>query len=162
MMIERLKKKDIKEAAKVYYKGLQMETPKGRTTFDKVVKHIKEVCLFVYKEKGKIKGLVSFTFEEKDKIKMDFICALELRKGIGKKLMKKLVEFAIKHKVRFIYSNVSSQDKRVIKFYESLGFKKYGRYFANKNFILYKIKAKPEWVNLRIHTFKNIKPLKYR
>ncbi len=149
-MIERLKKKDIKEAAKVYYKGLQMETPKGRATFDKIIKHLQEVSLFVYKEKGKIKGLVSFTFKEKDKIKMDFICTFELRKGIGKKLMKKLAEFAIRHKVEFIYSNVSSQDKRVIKFYESLGFKKYGRYFVNKNFMLYRIKAKPEWINLKI------------
>lgn len=123
-----------------------METPKGRATFDKVIKHLEEVSLFVYKEKRKIKGLISFTFKEKGKIKIDFICTLRLRKGIGKKLMKKLAEFAIKHNVKFIYSNVSSQDKRVIKFYESLGFKKYGKYFANKNFMLYRIKAKPEWI----------------
>lgn len=145
-MIERLKNKDIKEAAKVYCKGMQMETPKGRATFDKVIKHLEEVSLFVYKEKGKIKGLVSFTFKGKDKIKMDFICTLKLRKGIGRGLMKKLAGFAIKHKVEFIYSNVSSQDKRVIKFYESLGFKNYGRYFVNKSFMLYRVKAKPEWI----------------
>ena len=145
-MIERLKSKDIREAAKVYNKGLRMEIPKGFSTLNKTIKHLKEVETFVYKKNNKIKGLISFIFKNKNKIKIDFICALEQRKGIGTALMKRLTKFSIRKKIKFIYSNVSSQDKRTIKFYESCGFKRYGKYFADKNFMLFRIKAKPEWI----------------
>ncbi len=145
-MIEKLKQKDVKEAAKVYNKGLQMEIPKGYATLDETIKHLKEVRTFVYKENQKIKGLISFKQKEKNKIKVDFICALVLRKGIAKRLMKKLADFSIKEKVLFIYSNVSSKDKRVMNFYENCGFKIYGKYFSGKTFMLYRIKAKPEWI----------------
>ncbi len=145
-MIEKLKQKDVKEAAKVYNKGLQMEIPKGYATLDETIKHLKEVRTFVYKENKKIKGLISFKPKDKNKIKLDFICALVLRKGIGKKLMIKLADFSIKEKIEFIYSNVSSKDKRVMNFYENCGFKIYRRYFSGKNFMLYRIKAKPGWI----------------
>lgn len=145
-MIEKLKQKDVKEAAKVYNKGLQMEIPKGYATLDETIKHLKEVRTFVYKENQKIKGLISFKQKEKNKIKIDFIYALILRKGIGKKLMKKLADFSIKNKIELVYSNVSSKDKRVMNFYENCGFKIYGKYFSGKNFMLYRLKAKPEWI----------------
>ena len=38
-MIEKLKLKDVREAAKVYNKGLQMEIPKGYATLDETIKH---------------------------------------------------------------------------------------------------------------------------
>ncbi len=145
-MIEKLKQKDIIEAAKVYNKGLQMEIPKGYATLNETIKHLKEVRTFVYKENQKIKGLISFKEKSKGKIQMDFICVLVLRKGIGKKLMKKLADFAVKEKINFIYSNVSSKDKRVMNFYENCGFKIYGKYFSGKTFMLYRIKAKPNWI----------------
>ncbi|MFH1917623.1 MAG: GNAT family N-acetyltransferase [Nanoarchaeota archaeon] len=145
-MIEKLKQKDVREAAIVYNKGLQMEIPKGYSTLDETIKHLKEVRTFVYKENQKIKGLISFKEKSKDKIRIDFICALVLRKGIGKKLMKKLADFSIKENTDFIYSNVSSKDKKVMNFYENCGFKIYGRYFSGKTFMLYRIKAKPKWI----------------
>ncbi len=60
--------------------------------------------------------------------------------------MIKLADFSIKEKIEFIYSNVSSKDKRVMNFYKNCGFKIYGRYFSGKTFVLYRIKAKPEWI----------------
>lgn len=145
-MIEKLKKKDIVEAAKVYNKGLRMEIPKGHNTLNYTKKYLKEIYCFVYKENNKILGLVSFKFKTKDKIQMDFICAIKLRKGIGKKLIIKLKEFAVNNKVKMIYSNVSSKDKRVLEFYKNCGFKTYSKYYANKSFMLYRIKSKPEWI----------------
>ena len=56
------------------------------------------------------------------------------------------MDFATKEKIDFIYSTVSSKDKRVMKFYENCGFKTYGKYFLGKTFMLYRIKAKPEWI----------------
>lgn len=141
--IEKLKLKDLKEAAKVYYKGLQMEIPKGRQSLDNVINLLGKIHTFVYKENGKIRGLVTFELRG-NKIRMNFICAMVLRRGIGEKLMKKLVDFAMKNKVRFIYSSVSSKDKRVMIFYDKLGFKRYSSYSASRNFIIYRIKARPE------------------
>ena len=145
-MIEKLKQKDVKEVAKIYNKGLQMEIPRGYATLDETINHLRKVRTFVYKENQKIKGLISFKKKSKNKIQIDFICALVLRKGIGKELMIKLADFSIKEKIEFIYSNVSSKDKRVMNFYKNCGFKIYGRYFSGKTFVLYRIKAKPEWI----------------
>jgi len=89
--IEKLKLNDLEETAKVYNKGLQMEMPKGYHTLNETLKHLKEVYTFVYKENQKIKGLISFELKKKNKIKIDFICTLNLRKGIGKNLMNKLL-----------------------------------------------------------------------
>ena len=67
-MIEKLKQKDLKEAAIVYNKGLQMEIPKGYATLNETIKHLKEVHTFVYKEDKKIKGLISFKEKSRNKI----------------------------------------------------------------------------------------------
>lgn len=146
-MIEKLKKKDIVEAAKVFNKGLSMEIPKGYATLDETTALLNKIHTFVHKTNSKIDGLLSFEYKNKDKIKIKFICALNLRKGIGKKLIKKLVNFALRKRIKFIYSNVSTKDKRVMKFYESCGFKKYGQYYARKDFLLHRVKAKPEKIN---------------
>jgi N-acetylglutamate synthase-like GNAT family acetyltransferase len=147
MVIEKLKLKDIKEAAIVYNKGLQMEIPKGpKYKLKHLIKVISKPKIFVFKEKDKIKVFVSFKMKNKENVKMDFICVTKLRRGIGKKLMKKLAEYSLKNKIRYIYSNVSSKDKRVMGFYEKMGFEKYQKYYANKDFMLYRIKAKPEWI----------------
>ena len=140
-MIKKLNKKDIKKAALVYQKGLSLEIPKGNMQLKECIERLKNIECFIYKNK-KIEGLISFELI-KSVIRLDFICSLKLRKGIGKKLMKKLADYALRKKIKFIYSNVSSKDKIALKFYKYCGFKKYGKYFANKNFLLYKIKASP-------------------
>ena len=140
-MIEKLKKKDIRKAAIVYNKGLRMEIPRGKSTLKRTTTILskEEECL-VYKEGDKIIGLV--TFEKKGKnIKIRFICTLKLRKGIGKKLMICLARIAIKREIKYLFSNVSTKDKRVIKFYDYCGFKKYDSYEAERGFILNKIKV---------------------
>ncbi len=146
-MIEKLKNKDLKKAAKVYNKGLKMEIPPGSSTIQETIDHLKKELTFVYKENNKIEGLVTFNLKNKE-IRMRFICAMKLRKGIGKKLMKKLVDFSTKNKVKMIYSNVSLKDKRVLEFYNFLGFKKYQSYYSNRNFKLYRIKAKPKEIKI--------------
>lgn len=137
-MIEKLKRKDIEETAKVYIKGLSMEKPKGYSTLKETINNLKKLNCFVHKSKKKIDGLITFK-KRKDNITIDFICSLKLRKGIGRKLMNKLIRYSIDNKVNIIYSNVSNKDKRVLKFYDSLGFKKYGKFHRNK-LLLYKIK----------------------
>ena len=145
-MIEKLKKEDINEAAKVYQKGLQMEIPKGYSSFEETIKKLKERKVFIYKENNKIKGLISFSPKPQGKIRIDFICVINLRKGIGKKLMKKLADFAIKNNINLIYTNMSFKDKRAMNFYKSCGFRKFGKYKSYQNLTLYRIKAKPELI----------------
>lgn len=141
-MIEKLNINDIKEASEVYNKGLQMEVPKGYSTLKNTIKKLKKLQTFVYKENKKIKGLISFKID-KNNIYLSFICALPLRKGIGKKLMKKVAEFAIENNTKNIFSSVSYQDKKAMKFYEKLGFEKYDKK-TDKDFTLFLIKVKPE------------------
>lgn len=142
-MIKKLKIKDMKETARIYNKGLQMEIPKGYATLEETIKELKKINCFVHKSKNKIDGLITFK-KRKDGIVIDFICSLKLRKGIGKELINKLIVYSINNKINNIYSNVSNKDKRVLKFYDSLGFKKYGEYYENKNLLLYKIKLNLE------------------
>ena len=142
-MIEKLKKKDIKETAKVYRKGLEMQIPKSDYPLEEIIKNLEKFQVYVYKDKQKIKGLLSFKVQD-NKIKIDFICSLKLRKGIGKKLIQRLAEFSVKNKIKTIYSNVSSKDKRVINFYKNCGFEIYGKPHINNKLKLYKIKSTPE------------------
>lgn len=143
--IEKLKRKDIAQAAKVYNKGLSMEIPPGKATLEETKITLRKVKCFVYKEKRKIQGLITFT-KTGNSIIVEFICSLKLRKGIGRNLMIKMANSALKENVKTVYSNVSSKDKRVINFYDSCGFKKYGQYESKirKGFILNKIKATPK------------------
>ena len=145
-MIEKLKRKDIQKAAKVYNKGLQMEIPPGFSTLDETLKKLETRHVFVYKDDGKINGLISFTLKSNDKIKIDFICAMKPRKGIGKKLMNKLVDFSIKNKIELIFTSASSIDKRALNFYESCGFEKFGKYRSYQNLVLYRIKTTPKLI----------------
>lgn len=142
-MIQKLKKEDIEEAARVYNKGLSMQIPEGYARLDETVKLLKRIECIVHKTNNRIDGLVSFE-KKKDKIYMKFICALKFKEGIGKKLIKKLADHASKSQVKLIYSVVSTKDKRAMKFYEHCGFKKYGQYYQRKNFLLNRIKAKPK------------------
>ncbi len=143
-MIEKLKKENVVKAAKIYYCGLSMQVPKGYWALREIINHLNKINVFVYKDAKKILGLVSFKIKHENEIYIDFICAVESGKGIGKKLMRYLAYFAYKNKVKYILSHVSTKDKKVMKFYESCGFKKYAQYYARKDFLLYRIKAKPK------------------
>ena len=145
-MIEKLNKKDIGEAAKFYNQGLLTQIPKWKSTLKNNLKKLNETNVFVYKEKNKIKGIVVFEIFENKKLKLDFIYASEMRKGIGRKVIEKVVKLTLKNKVKEIFSEVSHKDKRVMKFYENCGFKKYGEHKVDKRFTLILVKTKPESV----------------
>jgi RimJ/RimL family protein N-acetyltransferase len=142
-MIEELRKKDIDEAVKVWKKGLTMEIPEGTETNREIRSRLKEFRTFVYKEKDKIIGLLSFTFEEDGSIDIVFICTMVLRKKIGTKLISKLAKFALKNKIHAIYSNVSPEDERAMSFYKRCGFRRFGKPYIDAGVLLYKIRAKP-------------------
>ena len=137
-MIEKLKKKDIEKAAKIYNKCSLMQNPPKKSSLEETIKKLSADRCLVYKENNKILGLIRYKKDKKIEIK--FICSLRKRQGIGKKLIYKLVKM---FKNKTINTTVSSRDKRALAFYNSLGFKKYGQYKSKtrKNFILYKIKA---------------------
>jgi hypothetical protein len=142
-MIEKLNKRDLEEAAKIYIKGLSMEKPKGYATLKETISDLKKLNCFIHKTENKIDGLITFNIENKEII-ICFICAIKIRKGIGKKLMKRLAVYSLKNKIETIKCIVSSRDKRALGFYQSLGFKKYDKYFKRKNFLLYKIQINPK------------------
>ena len=147
-MIEKLKNKDIKESAQVFVKGLSMQKPKplSKPNVNERMDILKsEGTCFIYKYKRKIIGLAYFNVK-KANIKIRFICSLKKRKGIGSSLIKEVTLFAVKNKISLIYSTVSSEDERVIRFYDFCGFKRYNIYKASGNFTLYRIKAKPETI----------------
>lgn len=141
-MIENLQKTDIPEAVKVYIEGLRMQIPPGDASSEKISKKLEsEVITFVYKENENILGLVSFKTLDKNSIKLDFICAIESGRGIGKSLMKELANYANGNNIKFIYSRASSRDIRTIKFYESCGFEVYGQEKSEESgLVLYKVK----------------------
>src|SRR5271154_6587353 len=95
-MIERLQKEDLREAARVYKRGLELEIPIGNAKLEKVLKDLRGFTTFVYKQENRIKGLVTFTFKTEFTIDMIFICSMVFRKRIGTKLMKRLAEYATK------------------------------------------------------------------
>ena len=100
----------------------------------------------MYKEDKKIIGILSFAHKKGNKIRIEFIYSNKLRKGIGKKLIKKLANYALKNRIGFIYTSVSSNDERAINFYRNCGFKFNGKYHSYRNMILYRIKAMPKLI----------------
>ncbi len=64
--------------------------------------------------------------------------------------MNKLADFSLKNNVQWIYTTMSSKDKRAIGFYKKCGFKKIGKYPSYQNLILYRIRAKPDWIKRNI------------
>ena len=116
-----------------------MENPKGYATLKETANNLKKLGCFIHKSNNKIDGLITFR-KRGNNIILDFICSLKLRKGIGSKLINKLTAYSLSKKINSIYSNVSGKDKRVIKFYHSLGFKKYGEKRSKRGLLLYKIK----------------------
>lgn len=71
---------------------------------------------------------------------MKFIGVLTPGRGIGKKLMDHLIEFAKTNNIQKIISTVSTKDKRAMGFYNSFNFKKFDEDNINSNFIINKIK----------------------
>lgn len=145
-MIERLRKRDLNEAARVFFEGMLLEKPPGRGTLSSIETHLRECIVFVDKEKGRIVGLISGREIAKG-LRITFICALRQRCGIGSALMRRIAQYCVRKRIRFVYSNVSLQDERALRFYEKCGFKVYGRYsvdyISSKDLTLLRIKAEP-------------------
>jgi len=135
-MIEQLRSEDLKEAAEIYSKTIEMENPPGYLSIEEAIQQLqknfvhKRYHVFVSKddETKRINGILIFRMFDK-KIKIFFIGTYPTGKGIGTNLMKKLSEFAISHSVSEIISNVSAFDERAMNFYfEKCGFRKIKEY----------------------------------
>jgi len=140
--IEFLKSEEIDEAARVYVKGISMEIPPGRATLGSTRIILKKLYCFVHKADARIDGVVTFRHRD-ESIDINFICALALRRGVGKALMERVADFGLDKNVDYIYSTVSSEDERVMKFYDYCGFKKYDEYFEKEGLLLHAVKAAP-------------------
>lgn len=140
--IESLKSEEVDEAARVYVKGISMEIPPGSATMEGTRVILKKMYCFVHKTGGCIDGVVTFRHRD-ESIDINFICALTLRRGIGKALMERVAAFGLDKNVDYIYSTVSSEDERVMKFYDYCGFKKYDEYFEKEVLLLHAVKATP-------------------
>jgi L-amino acid N-acyltransferase YncA len=138
-MIEKLKESDLNEIVKIYIQGVQEQIPPGDIPIEKAQERFQKFQTFVYKEEDKILGLVLFDTLEKE-VELLFIYAVEPRKGIGRKLMDELINYAVENKRESIISTVSTIDDRVMKFYESCGFEKYGEYAFEDGFVVNEIR----------------------
>ena len=113
---------DIDEAARVFQQGLHREVPRGHEPLPLIRSNLRKYVCFVFKENGKIEGLVWFK-QMRNHITLEFICSRKLRRGIGYKLMLSVVKYAAQRKISRIWSGVSLRDKRASEFYHSLGFR---------------------------------------
>ena len=138
-MIEKLRKRDLEKAIIVSPKGLSLETPPGNMNNKIISRELKKTICYVHKTKGNLDGLTNFKINKNGNITLMFICAIRPRQGIGTELMHEVAKFALKKKIKWIYSGVSSKDKRATKFYYSLKFKPYSK----TGQFGYYIKAKP-------------------
>ena len=144
--IEKLQKKDIDEAAKVWDEGARMEKPPGEYRIRTIKKFLSKIPCFVHKSNGKIDGLIQFFKERygflwrKQAVRMHFICALQPRKGIGKQLIKTLINYAESENINTIFSGVSTIDSRAMAFYmTSLQFEKIGENHTKGGSIIFEI-----------------------
>jgi len=148
-MIERLKKKDIPEAISLYQKLAKEQIPSMDMDHECVSEKLFVNVCYVYKnEKGEIAGLVAFNCDPNYHLaELEFIGSSEKKKGIATNLIRKVAENINKSEVYEIYAEVSSKDKRAMKFYKSLGFKKHDKESddteSNDEFELYTVKATP-------------------
>jgi len=123
-MIEELKSQDLKEAAEIYSKTIQLENPPGTISIENAIQQLqknfvhRKYHVFVSKDEktNKMNGILIFRMFDK-KIKIFFIGAFPAEKGTGSNLMKKLAEFASQHKIDIILSNVSAYDEMAKNFY---------------------------------------------
>ena len=72
--------------------------------------------------------------EEKNQLQAIYILPEYQRKGIGKQLWKEALDFFDKEKDTFV--EVAEYNSSAIKFYESLGFKDYGKRIRNEHYEL--------------------------
>lgn len=130
---------DIKQVAKLYIEGAKKQDPPSTFKFDYIINLLRHTKCLVHKTKNKIDGILVFELKRLifKKIEMTFIYAKTPRKGIGAKLVIALADYAIYNRRKKIYSAVSVDDKTAYSFYDSLGFKKYGKPFYRKK--VYKI-----------------------
>lgn len=125
-IVQRLQSAEIDEAAGVFKIGLRLQMPSEKGDLEKIKKTLQKRGCNVYKDKGRIKGLVYFEKFRND-IRVRFICAIALRQGIGSALMLDLAKHAKREGIRWIRTAVFIGDKRDRNFYDALGFVPYRR-----------------------------------
>lgn len=145
-MIEELQPRDIKQAVDVYIQGLAKQNPPEESVPpEQAEEKLRRKSCLVYKTDGTIEGLLLFSSSDRS-VTIDFICSLKHREGVGSELIRYLAEHRGKADIKYIYSTVSTWDKRAMVFYKHCGFKKYGERLEDHNgqdFLLDKIRATP-------------------
>lgn len=124
-MIEELKPEHFVEASQVYLEGLRNELPPGNSDVKSLIEKLKNVKGYVYLKDSKVVGIITYTFRDSD-IVLDFIASILPRQGIGRDLMKKLIEFGKENNLKNITARESTEDAKAMGFYKALGFEKYG------------------------------------
>lgn len=114
--------REFEEAVAVFQQGLMMENPPGPAPREIVEGNLKEYKTLVHKnENENINGLLTFE-ENKNEVSMFFLCAIEPRRGIGTRLLRKLSKYCLRNNKKTIYSTVSAIDEGAKKFYYRSGF----------------------------------------
>ncbi|MFQ5892129.1 MAG: hypothetical protein ACE5HW_04985 [Candidatus Methanofastidiosia archaeon] len=147
--ISELKSDEIKEAARVFLKGLKMENPPGISGREKEIlkllrKDLKErikkpeSTSLVFKREG-IEGLI--LAHRESCIVIDFIVSLNPGEGVGTRLIQKLTEHLPPSAL--IKTEISELDERVKYFYlKKLEFEVLGRKRLKKDFNLLRLQKR--------------------
>ena len=139
-------KAEFDETASVFSKGLMMEVPPGPAPKEVIYANLMKYKTMIHKNADeKINGLL--TFEENEvAVSLFFLCALEQRKGIGRKLIMELAKYCTDSKRKIIYSNVSSIDEGAKEFYNRTGFVKTEDITSWNGLVLHTLIADPSEV----------------
>ncbi len=140
--LEKLKPSDMEEAVTLFQNGLAMEIPQGKMEKNVIAEELSKTTCLVHRSNKGIDGLANFRHNRSNSITILFICTSKPGNGIGTTLMHKIASMAIAQKAPWIYSGVSSRDKRAMRFYHSLGFRPYRK---TRRFGYY-IKTRPKQI----------------
>jgi len=119
--------------------------PWGSTFYKKEIEKDSSLCL-VAKEKGRVVGflLAWLSCGEADILRIAVLPPFR-NQGIGKSLLKNLLNFLKERNIKRVYLEVNERNRAAIKLYESFGFKKVGfrkNYYGKDNAIIYSLEIK--------------------
>lgn len=126
-MIRQLKKEEIKKIAEYYEKemfkefGKIGEKPISKEEYEKRLKKSFNKDFMFVLEDDQIKGFIWFS-KHKDEINLEEIFTIEKSKGCGWELIRFLIDFAKKEKIKRINLDVHFKNQRAISFFKKFYF----------------------------------------
>lgn len=137
MIIRKAKLTDYEEILFLYngFVGKDRYSKKNNDSFKKVL-HSKSNFIYIAEDKGKIIGFITFSIRlvvryPKPIAELDelYVCLDYRQKGIGKKLMGKVIAKAKQKNCYRFYIESHYKHEAAQKLYENLGFTNYGYHF---------------------------------